>query len=637
MHYQFQWEHLPIYLIRAIAEDFGVVASSTAAELAKLYGTPPDEEFVRENWEVLRDEWLAHADDARRALVADLWALGVGYANEYPAGQHAEMAFLRTCNNARRLRETVLAAFIRFGERTGGDHPVKQPQHGKLPSLQGTLWKASNGLKPALWECAEVLRGSAVDRTDWKAYILPLLFFKRLSDVWDEETAEAVEIYGDVEPVDFPEIHRFEIPAGCHWRDIRETAANVGAVMARAMREIERVNPDTLYRIFGAPDWGNKEILSDEILKDLVEELSEVPLGNRAASTDVLGDAYEYLIGRFADVTKRKKAGEFYTPRSVVRMMVNILDPQEGDTIYDPACGTGGMLLGAIEHVQKAGGDARTFFGKIYGQEKNLTTSSIARMNLVLHGIEDFQVIREDTLRSPAFTDSAAGGVATFDCVVANPPFSLKEWGREIWEADPWGRAAYGLPPDGYGDYAWVQHMVASMAARTGRMAVVLPQGALFRKDAEGRIREALLRQDLIEAVIGLARNIFYGTSLAPAVLVLRRSKPPERQGKVLVIDASGLFRKGHAQNYLDPEQAQQIVGWVRAFEDVEDQVRVVGLEEIKGENWTLNISRYVLPPVGGEIPPLPESVAAFKEALTECRAAEDRLREVLTEGGWLA
>jgi type I restriction enzyme M protein len=481
-----------------------------------------------------------------------------------------------------------------------------------------------------------VLRGSAVDRTDWKAYILPLLFFKRLSDVWDEETAEAVETYGDADPVDYPEIHRFEIPAGCHWGDIREAAANVGAAMARAMREIERANPDALYRVFGAADWGNKELLPDEILKDLVEQLTMAPLGNQAATTDVLGDAYEYLIGRFADVTKRKKAGEFYTPRSVVRMMVDLLDPQEGESIYDPACGTGGMLLGAIEHVQGAGGDPRTFFGKIYGQEKNLTTSSIARMNLVLHGIEDFQIVREDTLRSPAFTDSSTGGLATFNCVIANPPFSLKEWGREVWEADPWGRAIFGLPPGSYGDFAWVQHMVASMAMGTGRMAVVLPQGALFRKDAESRIRKALIEQDLIEAVIGLAPNIFYGTGLAPAVVTLRRTKPAHSRKKVLVVDASNLFRKGRAQNFLDPEHGRQIVDWVRAFEDVANRVKVTGLDEIGQRDWTLNISRYVTPPLDEEIPPLPQAVAAFKAALNECRAAEDNLRKLLIAGGWL-
>lgn len=491
-------------------------------------------------------------------------------------------------------------------------------------------------LKSSLWECAEVLRGSAVDRTDWKAYILPLLFFKRLSDVWDEELEDAIELYGDVEPVDFPEIHRFVIPEGCHWRDVRETPANVGAALARAMREIERANPETLFRVFGAADWGNKEILTDETLKDLIEQLSETQLGNRSVTTDILGDGYEYLIGRFADVTKRKKAGEFYTPRSIVRMMVDILDPQEGESIYDPACGTGGMLLGAIAHVEAAGGDSRTFFGKIFGQEKNLTTSSIARMNLVLHGVEDFTIIREDTLRTPAFVDSATGGIATFDCVIANPPFSLKNWGREVWEADPWSRASFGLPPNEYGDYAWVQHMVASMAPGTGRMAVVLPQGALFRKNAEGKIRQKLLEADLVEAVFGLAPNLFFGTGLAGSIMVLRRNKPADRQHKVLIADASELFRKGRAQNFLDPEHASQVVAWFDAFEDVPDRAKVVTLDEIKAEGWTLNISRYVLPSLDDDVPSLTDAIAAFEESLAACRLAEDQLREVLTTAGWV-
>ena len=256
-------------------------------------------------------------------------------------------------------------------------------------------------------------------------------------------------------------------------------------------------------------------------------------------------------------------------------------------------------------------------------------------MNLVLHGVEDFRIEQNDTLRDPAFTDTS-GALATFDCVIANPPFSLKEWGREVWEADPWGRAAFGLPPASYGDYAWVQQMVASMAEDSGRMAVVLPQGALFRKGAEGRIRRALLEQDLIEAVIGLAPNIFYGTGLAPAVVTLRRAKRRGRRRKVMVIDASSLFRKGRAQNSLDPAHAEQIVRWVRRFRDVEDRARVVSTEEIEGEDWTLNISRYVLPPVGEDVPPLPEALAAFKSALTEARSAEDRLRRVLVEDGWL-
>ena len=491
-------------------------------------------------------------------------------------------------------------------------------------------------LSSHLWEAANVLRGSAVDRTDWKGYILPLLFLKRISDVWDEESATASDVYGDVDPTAFPEIHRFELPEGCHWNDIRETPANVGAALKHAMQEIERANPDTLYRVFGSADWGNREKFTDELLKDLLEGFSVISLGNNDVGTDILGDAYEYLVGKFADVNRRNKAGEFYTPRSVVRMMVEILDPKEGESIYDPACGTGGMLLAAIDHVKHNGGDPRTFFGKIYGQEKNLTTSSVARMNLVLHGIEDFQIAREDTLRSPAFTDGA-GGLAAFDCVIANPPFSLKEWGREVWENDPWGRAQYGLPPVRSGDYAFVQHMIASMAqGGSSRMAVVLPQSALFRQNAESEIREALLKEDLIEAVIGLASNLFYGTPLAASIVIFRRKKSAERKNKVLIIDAQSLFRKGRAQNFLDPEHGEKIVKWFQAFEDVEDHARVVTLDEIKDEGWTLNVSRFVLPPIGEDIPSLPEAVDAFKRSLAEARAAEDHLHVVLTKGGWL-
>lgn len=492
-----------------------------------------------------------------------------------------------------------------------------------------------NDLKAELWACAEILRGSAVDRTDWKAYILPLLFFKRISDVWDEEAAEARQTYGDIDLADFPELHRFRLPNGHHWRDVRQVPTSVGAALTKALRAIERANPDTLTRVFGAADWGNREILSDALLKDLIERLSAVPLGNASVGSDILGDAYEYLIGKFADITRRKKAGEFYTPRSVVRMMVELLDPREGETIYDPACGTGGMLLGAIDHIHRAGGDPRTFFGRIFGQEKNLTTSSIARMNLLLHGVDDFQIEQNDTLRAPAFTHPN-DALATFDCVIANPPFSLKEWGREVWEADPWSRGSFGLPPARYGDYAWVQHMVASMAADSGRMAVVLPQGVLFRGGAEGKIRRALLENDLIEAVIGLASNIFYGTGLAPAVVTMRRKKRRGRRGKVIVVDASSLFRKGRAQNFLDAGHAELIVEWVRSFQDVEDRAKVVSTEDIEREDWTLNISRYVLPPIGEEVPPLPEAVATFKRSLAEARAAEDRLRRVLVEDGWL-
>lgn len=502
--------------------------------------------------------------------------------------------------------------------------------------MQANLFEKNGGLtlsklESHLWEAANILRGSPVDRTDWKSYILPLLFFKRICDVWDEEHAHMVETYGE----DFTDEHRFQVPEECHWTAVRETPTNVGTALSNALRGIERANQEHLYGVFGDGPWTNKDRLPDDLLKDLVEHFSALPLGNKSVRNDVIGDAYEYLIKQFADATN-KKAGEFYTPRSVVRLMVDILDPQEGETIYDPACGTGGMLLAAVEHVRDAGGDPRTFFGKLFGQEKNLTTSSVARMNLLLHGVEDFQIERGDTLRNPIFMDSSTGGLAKFDVVIANPPFSLKNWGREVWESDPWGRAFAALPTDKYGDFAWVQHMVRSMAERHGRMAVVLPQGALFRGGADANVRRHLLLSDQIEAVIGLAPNLFYGTGLAACVLILQMHKSAERARKVLIVDASTLFRKDRAQNYLEPKHAAQVLSWVQAFEDVEDRARVVGLDEIEQEDWTLNISRYVLPPIGQDIPSLSEAVADFKAALVRCREAENALRQEMTEGGWL-
>ncbi|QDC06025.1 SAM-dependent DNA methyltransferase [Pseudomonas sp. SWI7] len=487
-------------------------------------------------------------------------------------------------------------------------------------------------LESHLWESANILRGP-VDAADFKTYIFPLLFFKRICDVWDDESREVVEEGGDPELALFPESHRFQIPDYCHWEHVREKSINVGSALQWAMREIEKANPESLYGVFGDAQWSNKERLSDPLLKNLIEHFSKLPLGNKNVSSDLLGDAYEYLIKKFADATN-KKAGEFYTPRSVVRLMIDMLDPKEVDTIYDPACGTGGMLLAAVQHVKEKHGDVKRLWGKLFGQEKNLTTSAIARMNLFLHGIEDFQVVRGDTLRNPAFFEG--DHLANFDCVIANPPFSLEKWGEEQWINDPFGRNFAGLPPSSSGDFAWVQHMVKSMADATGRMAVVLPQGALFRKGAEGSIRQKLLEMDLIEAVIGLAPNLFYGTGLAASILVLRKRKPVEHKNKVLIVDASRLFKRGRAQNFLESEHADEILVWYQSFTDVQDAARVVTLDEIKAEDWTLNISRYVLPPQQEDIPPLPDAIAAFKDALTRCREAEERLAKVMTEGDWL-
>jgi type I restriction enzyme M protein len=484
-----------------------------------------------------------------------------------------------------------------------------------------------NQLESHLWESANILRGP-VDAADFKSYVFPLLFFKRICDAHDEEYQAALkESGGDEEYAQFPQNYRFQVPEDCHWSDVRAVTTNVGEKLQKAMRGIEKANPDTLYGIFGDAQWTNKDRLSDSLLRDLIEHFSRINLGNQATQGDILGQSYEYLIKKFADATN-KKAGEFYTPRPVVRLMVNILDPKEGESIYDPACGTGGMLLEAILHVKANHGDDRTLWGRLFAQEKNLTTSAISRMNLFLHGASDFQVVRGDTLRSPAFF--SGDNLATFDCVIANPPFSLEKWGEEVWASDPYGRNFAGMPPGKSGDYAWVQHMICSMAPKTGRMAVVLPHGALFRVGAEGAIREKILGMDLLEAVIGLGPNLFYGTGLAACILIFRQRKSKDRRNKVLILDASKEFKTGRAQNELLPEHVERIYQWYRKYQDVTGIARVVTLEEIAANDHNLNIPRYVEPKNDQVVLTVDAAIKQLRTSATAAFAAEEKLIAVL-------
>lgn len=491
-----------------------------------------------------------------------------------------------------------------------------------MSDLKLSLSQLEQYLSKAAW----ILKGP-VDASDFKVYIFPLLFFKRISDVYDEEYQTALsESDGDTEYAAMPEMHRFEIPKGCHWQDVRETTTNVGQAIESALRGIEQTNQKYLYGIFGDAQWSNKNKLSDSLLINLIEHFSQYTLGRQNADPDMLGNAYEYLIKHFADLTN-KKAGEFYTPRSVVHLLGLILDPHEGETIYDPACGTGGMLLECVDHLKHNDEDYRTL--KLFGQEKNLTSSSIARMNMFLHGIEDFEIVRGDTLRNPAFFK--ADGLKTYDCVIANPPFSLDNWGAENWANDPFGRNIAGVPPKGNGDMAWVQHMVKSMNS-TGRMTVVLPHGALFRKGAEGKIRQALLEQDLLEAVIGLGPNVFYGTQLAACVMVFKQNKVADKKGKVLFIDASDQIRVGHAQNYLEPEHVQQIYKWVKAFEDVENYAKVATVNDLIKNDYNLNIPLYVEKVIEDNLPNVEEAMTELKFAWKASLAAEEKFKDILKD-----
>jgi len=297
-------------------------------------------------------------------------------------------------------------------------------------------------LESYLWGAAVLLRGY-IDAGDYKQFIFPLLFYKRLCDVYDEEVAHALkESDGDEEYALFAENHRFQVPEEAHWSNIRQVSKNVGKSLQDAFRAIEMANPEKLYGIFGDAQWTNKDRLPDHTLKELMEHFSKMTLSVANCPEDELGIGYEYLIKKFADDSGHT-AAEFYTNRTVVHLMTEMLKPKPGESIYDPTCGSGGMLLSCVTHLRNQNKEWRTV--KLFGQERNLMTSAIARMNCFLHGIEDFQIVRGDTLASPKFV--MGDQLQQFDVCLANPPYSIKQWDRAAFSADPWGRNIYGTPP----------------------------------------------------------------------------------------------------------------------------------------------------------------------------------------------
>ncbi len=485
-------------------------------------------------------------------------------------------------------------------------------------------------LEQYLFEAANIIRGP-IDKADYKSYIFPLLFFKRISDVYDEEFQQSLkESNGDMVYASFAENHRFQIPKEYHWRDIRGKVKDIGKDLTKSFREIEKANPNTLYGIFGDTQWTNKERLPDRLLKQLIEHFSKYNLSNSNVQPDIAGQAYEYLIKKFADLSK-KKAGEFYTPRNVIKLMILILDPDKKDSIYDPACGTGGMLLEAVNHIRRKKEDSRLL--KLFGQEKNLTTAAIARMNLILHGIEDFFIEREDTLRNPAFINES-DDIMKFDCVIANPPFSLKNWGNDLWKNDKYGRNSTGLPPKSNGDFAWIQHMLSSIKTPNGKMAVVIPQGALFRGGSEKKIRMNILKIDCLDAVIGLGTNLFYGTPLAPSILVFRLKKEERRKKKVIFIDGSNLIKKGRGQNKLIDEHIIQIFDLYKSYKSIKGFVKIAHLNDIEEYDYNLNIPLYIEENVDETLIPLNTALQDSVKEFREVEKAEKKLIKILKEEG---
>ena len=425
-------------------------------------------------------------------------------------------------------------------------------------------------LETYLWGAAVVLRG-LIDAGDYKQYIFPLVFLKRISDVYDEEHAAAMEVYGDEELADLPENHRFAIPDGCHWDDIRSVTSDIGSTVLKAMRAIESANPDTLPGVFGDGDWGNKNLLPDSTLSDLIEHFSTKTLSIANLPEDELGNGYEFLIKKFADDSGHT-AQEFYTNRTLVHLMTLMLEPQPGESVYDPTCGTGGMLISTAAEVKRQGKEWRNL--RLYGQELNYGTSAIARMNLFLHGVTDGHIAHGDTLSRPAFHD-AKGRLQTFDVVLANPPYSIKAWNRDAFANDPYGRNIWGVPPQGRADYAFFQHIAKSLDPKTGRAAILFPHGVLFRRE-EAALREALVKSDLVECVLGLGAGLFYNSPMEAVVVILRANKPAERKGKVLFINAVNEVAREQAQSFLRETHQTKILDAYRGFADV-DEFAAVG------------------------------------------------------------
>lgn len=445
-------------------------------------------------------------------------------------------------------------------------------------------------LEKHLWCAAYILRGK-IDSADYKHYIFGLLFFKRLSDVWQEEFEARMAKYHDADLAADPDEHRFDIPPGAFWHEVKQHTTNIGENLNNAFHKIEDANP-RLQDIFQDVDFNNKQRFPDATLQLLLQHFDKYRLSNADVSADMLGNAYEYLIKQFAD-DSGKKGGEFYTPEWVVKLMVQVLAPEESMSIYDPTCGSGGMLIQSYHRLQEQGKNAKSL--SLYGQEMNLNTWAICKMNMFLHDIDDAVIERGDTLRNPRnLIAEDSKGLKQFDRVIANPPFSLKEWGYDVWsKGDLFGRDAYGCPPKSYGDLAFVQHMIASLKD-AGKMAVVLPHGVLFRGGAEGKIREGMLKQDIVEVVIGLAPNLFYGAGITACILVINKSKPAKKRGKVMVINGAEEYKQGKAQNTLTEENVSRFVKSYNAWKDVERFARVVPINDIAANDYNLNIARYV-------------------------------------------
>ena len=453
-------------------------------------------------------------------------------------------------------------------------------------------------MKQFLWGAATRLRGQ-IDAAGYKEYIFPLLFFKRISDVYDEQYGEFVceggEEYANMQAEEFV----IRIPDGAHWKDVREVTENVGQRLVEAFIAIEQANPGVeadgrvvggLEGIFGPKDgWTNKAKMPDHIITSLIEDFSRYNLSLTSCPADEMGQAYEYLVGKFAD-DAGNTAQEFYTNRTVVTLMAEILQPKPNESIYDPTCGSGGMLVKCLDYLRSKGQPWQGV--KVFGQEINALTGSIARMNLYLNGVEDFSIVNADTLEKPGFVDGSH--LRKFDIVLANPPYSIKQWNREKFMNDKWGRNFLGTPPQGYADYAFIQHILASMKEDTGRCAILLPHGILNRI-VETEIREEWVKTDTLDAVISVGKNLFFNSPMEACIILCRTNKPQERKDKVIFINARDWVVRENTNSYLTDEHIKSIANLYSEYKNVDGRSQIIPIKDIPlSKDCSLSTSLYV-------------------------------------------
>lgn len=473
-------------------------------------------------------------------------------------------------------------------------------------------------LKSFLWGAATRLRGQ-IDAAGYKEYIFPLLFFKRISDVYDEQYAgflhDGGEEYANMQSQELA----IRIPDGAHWKDVRQVTENVGQRLVEAFIAIEQANPGEetdgrvvggLDGIFGPKDgWTNKAKMPDHIITGLIEDFSKYDLSLASCPTDEMGQAYEYLVGKFAD-DAGNTAQEFYTNRTVVTLMAEILQPKPNESIYDPTCGSGGMLVKCLDYLRLKGQPWQGV--KVFGQEINALTSAIARMNLYLNGVEDFSIVREDTLAHPAFVDGSH--LRKFDIVLANPPYSIKTWDREAFMNDKWGRNFLGTPPQGRADYAFFQHILASMNEETGRCAILFPHGVLFREE-EQEMRKSLVKMDLIECVIGIGKNLFYNSPMEACIIICNTHKSQERKSKILFINAKNDVTRKNGESYLEEKHIEKVSSAYHHFSIIDGFSAVIDNAVVLAKNAKLNIAQYVRSISCDDISSVEDCVAVWKEA----------------------